>query len=1454
MKMNKKEREQLLRDTLDQCLSGLDSLPSDRAEVNRRLAENAPEITHRIRFRRLAVPAVALVLCACLVITGTHLGLIPWPDRIRPQEARITVAPVALAQPAGEGTENPESPAGEGLVPFSSLPAEVREETENLFAGFFNAWKTGNINTMLELCSPAWVSAREDPKLALFSILQNRTPSDFIIESISGTSGDTERMVSTVVTMNYNNNKPETDFRMHVQMVLEDNCWYVNPDSLVSYKKITTPEPEAAPSPAPKAGTEPNPDFIALLQETIPDCPAGFVPVGLSCEKEGFRLEVVYASVNEQSAFLIYSLQDLEGKHSDLNHDDVLLHGSYPWPYRLVNSSSLQYDDSSRTLWFAAEYQADTAYDPGEVLIDGLPRYLAAMTSLCFIHSENLAIGGLFEKYRDRAALVDVPKLITTHRLDNDGNTLVYDTSWYRERGIRVLDYTHPLSVRLHEHLELSGVGLIDGQLHVQLHYVDNSPVINGSVYYNPVVDAKAYIPSEPAADSIPEIPAMLWDTDGDGLADYIEYVYPCESEEEARKLKVSFLEITGAVEGNWIIEIPLETVWTGDPDANFLKPQVPEDIESWITEFFGAWELGEYDCMLDYCSPSWVSAQENPRQALFGNILMNRTPSSVSVESVSGSNANTERMVTVLASMDYHNNKPDVEIRLNVRIVREDGAWYVDPNSLVSYKKITTPEPMAETKTDPVDVLRALRPDCISDFVPVGLSCEKDGFRLELVSASVNEQLAFLIFSLQDLEGDRLTSETDPLIELPESLTGQHLEAYKLNLLYDEASRKRTFAMEYRYDSPDVLHNGTQQVTAVLPELYIIKSNQQPLGEFLGKYGDRASLVDVPQLIPISFSDIDGTTREYGTSWYRDRGIQVLDYTHPLSVRLHGNLELSGIGLIDGLLHVQLHYVDNMMLKSDGSVLHTHIPAAHVSSPCEPFPDPVNVMQWDSDSDGQADFIEYVYSCQTEAEAAKDLNVFSMEILDWFEGPWTIEVPLETVWTGGYTPIKGDIPAYIEIPSRLGGFFHAWSENDLTTMMEFCSPAWVSAQNDPKAALINILQNRAPSSCTVESMAGLPGETGRRVTVTVSMDYNNKPEVPVRMTVRMLHEEYTWYIDPESLVSYKVITTPEPEAEPSPGSEPEPDPEAALSASEFLPDESPVDVSKRISGTQLLSLRPDLQDQLFPVNLYWTDGTIRLKVVSAAVGETESWIIYVLENGSLTDYSYLTNILDDSPLSGPDITEHYELGLIPAKSTKYYAARIRHSQPDPERKAVVFSVSDIENMVYSSIDDMKSLLISYEGLSGDLVDLPDSTMFISTVDGKDISPKEFRESGLKILDSTHSPHVFLANGLELSGIRLEENGMLHIQVHCRMTPDESGDGMARKPVHFWYFSHDIEALDRTIYRILLQDPAESAAYYSEYILPWTMEDFDNLKLSIELLELGYSFPGPLTLEISRPE
>ena len=123
--MNEKQRDQLIRETLDQCLSGIDTMPSMRPMVAKQL-EEGPKAKKRISLRRFAVPAVALALCVCLFVTGTQLGMIRWPDRIRTPEVPATVAPVALAQPEGEGgdvTPSPDAQASEdsGTRKFCSL-------------------------------------------------------------------------------------------------------------------------------------------------------------------------------------------------------------------------------------------------------------------------------------------------------------------------------------------------------------------------------------------------------------------------------------------------------------------------------------------------------------------------------------------------------------------------------------------------------------------------------------------------------------------------------------------------------------------------------------------------------------------------------------------------------------------------------------------------------------------------------------------------------------------------------------------------------------------------------------------------------------------------------------------------------------------------------------------------------------------------------------------------------------------------------------------------------------------------------------------------------------------------------------------------------------------------------------------------------------------------------------
>ena len=108
----------------------------------------------------------------------------------------------------------------------------------------------------------------------------------------------------------------------------------------------------------------------------------------------------------------------------------------------------------------------------------------------------------------------------------------------------------------------------------------------------------------------------------------------------------------------------------------------------------------------------------------------------------------------------------------------------------------------------------------------------------------------------------------------------------------------------------------------------------------------------------------------------------------------------------------------------------------------------------------------------------------------------------------------------------RLMGFFSAWSANNYNDMGEFCSHGWGSRQENVKASLFNILQNRKPLSVTMETLAGVPEYQERTATVIVIMDYNNKKAPSkIRMSVEMIREDDgEWYLNPESLVSYKVV------------------------------------------------------------------------------------------------------------------------------------------------------------------------------------------------------------------------------------------------------------------------------------------------------------------------------------------
>ena len=65
--------------------------------------------------------------------------------------------------------------------------------------------------------------------------------------------------------------------------------------------------------------------------------------------------------------------------------------------------------------------------------------------------------------------------------------------------------------------------------------------------------------------------------------------------------------------------------------------------------------------------------------------------------------------------------------------------------------------------------------PDLAPWLQPIGMSCEKDGIRLTLISGAVKGNESLIVYSLQDMEGKYAGKELSPLLDLPEVKTSDN-------------------------------------------------------------------------------------------------------------------------------------------------------------------------------------------------------------------------------------------------------------------------------------------------------------------------------------------------------------------------------------------------------------------------------------------------------------------------------------------------------------------------------------------------------------------------------------------------------------------------------------------------------------------------------------------------------
>ena len=150
------------------------------------------------------------------------------------------------------------------------------------------------------------------------------------------------------------------------------------------------------------------------------------------------------------------------------------------------------------------------------------------------------------------------------------------------------------------------------------------------------------------------------------------------------------------APESNGVPEIPEVpgNNAAANPTAETPAPQTTDGIllERLVT-FFTLWSGNRQDEMLALCSPSWQQKQENPRTSLF-MLIGNRIPKDCTPESISGTDADDSRRVTLTATIDRKTGKDPEKYRMAVRMTKENGEWFVDPQSLQSNETLETPDP----------------------------------------------------------------------------------------------------------------------------------------------------------------------------------------------------------------------------------------------------------------------------------------------------------------------------------------------------------------------------------------------------------------------------------------------------------------------------------------------------------------------------------------------------------------------------------------------------------------------------------------------------------------------------------------------------------------------------------------------------------------------------------------
>ena len=253
------------------------------------------------------------------------------------------------------------------------------------------------------------------------------------------------------------------------------------------------------------------------------------------------------------------------------------------------------------------------------------------------------------------------------------------------------------------------------------------------------------------------------------------------------------------------------------------------------------------------------------------------------------------------------------------------------------------------------------------------------------------------MTYSLQDLKGDRIRDNAGASFITPELSASLGYTGDGIACGTDPETSKHFYAVRLKYDDEILSENGYISFSTNLLDCGSEEIACADLHPYLMQYGSQVPAMPVPDSLKL----INGPYYEGNLP----EGLQVIDNSRSLEIPLCDTVCLSGIGIIDGYLHVQIHYTDYQPFETEefranpysswvtaqdqeGNLLYSGEADDEAA---------LSVLHWGG-SDMMPEWTEYFFKITREEAENADLSVTVRKNLLPIVGNWKIRIPVRMI------------------------------------------------------------------------------------------------------------------------------------------------------------------------------------------------------------------------------------------------------------------------------------------------------------------------------------------------------------------------------------------------------------------------------------------------------------------------